>query len=68
MGKARAEIGIGKSPDEVWAVAGDFGGIGDWMPGVESCVIDGDDRILRLMGMEIVERLVRRDDDARELT
>ena len=68
MGKARAEIGIAKSPDEVWAVAGDFGGIGEWMPGVESCVVDGDDRILKLMGLEITERLVRRDDEARELT
>jgi mxaD protein len=68
MGKARAEIGIARPPDEVWAVAGDFGGIGDWMPGVESCVCDGTDRILRLMGMEIIERLVRRDDDAREMT
>jgi len=68
MGKARAEIGIARSPEEVWAVAGDFGGIGAWMPGVESCVVDGDDRILRLMGMEITERLVRRDDEARALT
>jgi mxaD protein len=68
MGKARAEIGIAKPPDEVWAVAGDFGGIGAWMPGVESCVCDGTDRILKLMGMEIIERLVRRDDEARELT
>jgi mxaD protein len=68
MGKARAEIGIAKPPDEVWAVAGDFGGIGEWMPGVESCVVAGDDRILKLMGMEVIERLVRRDEDAREMT
>ena len=68
MGKARAEIGIARPPADVWAVAGDFGGIGAWMPGVESCVVDGDDRILKLMGMEIVERLVRRDDEAMKLT
>jgi carbon monoxide dehydrogenase subunit G len=67
VGKARAEITIDKPAAAVWAVAGDFGGIGDWMPGIESCVVDGDDRILKMMGMEITERLERRDDDAREI-
>jgi carbon monoxide dehydrogenase subunit G len=67
MGKARAEIDIGQPLDEVWAVAGDFGGIGGWMPGVESCDVDGDDRVLKMMGMEIIERLERRDEEAREL-
>ncbi len=67
MGKGHAEITINKPADAVWAVAGDFGGIGDWMPGIESCVVDGDDRVLKMMGMEITERLQRRDDDAREI-
>jgi hypothetical protein len=48
-------------------VTGDFGGIGGWMPGIESCVVEGDDRILKMMGMEITERLVRRDDAGREI-
>jgi carbon monoxide dehydrogenase subunit G len=63
VGKARAEIEIDKPADAVWAVAGDFGGIGNWMPGIESCVVDGDDRVLKMMGMEITERLEKRDDD-----
>jgi len=67
MGKARAQIEIGRTPDEVWAVVGDFGGIAGWMPGVESCQLDGDDRVLAMMGMEIIERLERRDDDERVL-
>jgi len=67
VGKGHAEITINKPADAVWAVAGDFGGIGDWMPGIESCVVDGDDRILKMMGMEITERLERCDDDAREI-
>ena len=67
MGKARAEIEIGRTADEVWAVVGDFSGIAGWMPGVESCHIDGDDRVLAMMGMEITERLERRDDDERVL-
>jgi mxaD protein len=67
MGTARAEIDIAKPADEVWAVAGDFGGIASWMPGVESCVVTGDDRILKMMGLEITERLERRDEDERTM-
>jgi carbon monoxide dehydrogenase subunit G len=67
VGQGHAEIKINKPADAVWAVAGDFGGIGGWMPGIESCVVDGDDRILKMMGMEITERLERRDDEAKEI-
>ena len=67
MGEARAEIDIDRPAAEVWAVAGDFGGIGDWMPGIESCHVDGDDRVLKMGGMEIIERLERRDEEEREL-
>src|SRR5579862_7621914 len=65
MGKARAEITIDKPADAVWSLVGDFGGIAGWMPGVESCTVDGDDRILKVMGLEVTERLESRDDDAR---
>jgi carbon monoxide dehydrogenase subunit G len=67
MGTARAEIDINRPADEVWAVVGDFGGIATWMPGIESCHLDGDDRVIKTMGMEITERLERRDEDEREL-
>ena len=67
MGQARAEIDIDRPADEVWAVAGDFGGIATWMPGIESCVVDGDDRIIKTMGMEVTERLERRDEEEHEL-
>jgi len=66
MATRRADITISRSPDEVWAVTGDFGGIG-WMPGVESCEVDGDIRSLSLSGMSIKERLVRRDEASRTL-
>ena len=36
-----------------------------WMPGVDACRVEGDTRILEVFGMEITERLVRRDDAAR---
>lgn len=67
MGSAEAVTTIDGSADEVWAVVGDFGGLDGWMPGVDACRIDGDNRILEVLGMEITERLVRRDDAARVL-
>lgn len=67
MAKATAEITIDRAPDDVWDVVGDFGGLASWMPGVESCRLDGDDRIIGMMGMEVRERQLRRDATARVL-
>lgn len=67
MGFARSEIEIAKPADVVWDAVGDFGGLAAWFPGIESCVIDGDDRILGMLGMTITERLESRDPDARTL-
>jgi hypothetical protein len=67
MGEARAEITIDRSADDVWAVIGNFGEL-TWMPGVETCELDGDDRILAMFGMRIVERQLARDDEDRTLT
>ena len=68
MGTAQVHVDIDRSADDVWAVIGDFGGIGGWMPGIDSCRVEGDDRILETMGMTITERLVAKDDSARALT
>ncbi|MGH9206803.1 MAG: SRPBCC family protein, partial [Acidimicrobiales bacterium] len=51
MATGRAEIDIKRSADDVWVVVGDFGGIGGWMPGIDSCRVEGDNRILDTMGM-----------------
>jgi hypothetical protein len=67
MGEARAEITIDRPADEVWAKVGNFGEL-TWMPGVETCELDGDDRILGMFGMRVVERLYARDDETRTLT
>ena len=67
MGEARAEITIDRPADDVWAVIGNFGEL-TWMPGVETCELDGDDRILGMFGMRIVERQLARDDEERTLT
>ena len=67
MGEARAEITIDRPADDVWAVIGNFGEL-TWMPGVETCELDGDDRILGMFGMRIVERQLARDEEGRSLT
>lgn len=67
MGEARAEIDIDRPADAVWAVVGDFGAIATWMPGLDSCHLDGDDRVLKMGAMEIIERLERRTEESREL-
>ena len=67
MGEARAEITIDRPADDVWEKVGNFGDL-LWMPGIESCELDGDDRVLGMFGMRIVERLYARDDEARALT
>jgi carbon monoxide dehydrogenase subunit G len=62
-----SEIDIARNADDVWAVAGDFGGLAGWMPGIEGCTLDGDIRTIEMSGMKVGERLVRRDDAARVL-
>jgi carbon monoxide dehydrogenase subunit G len=68
MASAQAAIDIKRSPDEVWATIGDFGGIAGWMPGIESCRLEGENRILAMTGMEITERLVSNSDEAHTQT
>jgi mxaD protein len=68
MGSGTAEIDVSAPPDKVWALVGDFGGIGTWMPGIDACRVEGEDRIIETMGMTITERLVSIDDRGRKLT
>ena len=68
MAEGRAEITIDRSPDEVWKLVREFGGLETWMPGVESCVVDGDMRTIGMMGMEVKEQLRGRDDAARRFS
>jgi hypothetical protein len=68
MGEARAETRIDRPADEVWATIGNYGDL-SWMPGVDTCELDGEnDRILGMFGMRIVERQLARDDVGRTLT
>jgi len=68
MATGTASIDIDAPAEQVWAVVGDFGGIGSWMPGIESCRVDGELRIIETMGMTISERMVSKDDTGKRLT
>jgi carbon monoxide dehydrogenase subunit G len=68
MAIGTAQIDINGSADDVWSLVGDFGGIAEWMPGIDSCRVEGENRILETMGMTITEALVAKDDAARVLT
>ena len=67
MKTGQAEIDIKASPEEVWAVIGEFGGMDEWMPGIDSCEVVGDDRLIGAGGMTITEHLVSRDEARREI-
>jgi carbon monoxide dehydrogenase subunit G len=68
MAEGSVDIEVQVSPKEAWAVVGDFGGIGEILPGLESFRLEGDDRIIGMMGLEIRERLVARDEEAMSIT
>ena len=68
MAAGAVDVTVTATPDEVWAKVGDFGGVGEFFPGIESCRLEGEDRVIGLFGMEIRERLLARDDESRTLT
>jgi carbon monoxide dehydrogenase subunit G len=67
MGSAISEIDIDKPADDVWAVVKDYGGLADWSPGIDECTLEGDERTLKMFGLEIVERRLSSDDAKRQL-
>ena len=68
MASHKAEISIARSPDEVWKVVRDFNGVGDYMPGIDSCTVDGDVRTVGTMGVTVKEQLFDLDDDTRRIS
>jgi len=65
MADGKVEVHIDRPPEDVWALIADFGGLDTWMPGIESCELDGDVRTLQTMGMTLKEQLVAQDEAAR---
>jgi len=68
MASGSTETDIARDPAAVWAIVREFGGLGAWVPGIDACEIEGDDRVLSTMGISVRERLVARDDEKRVLT
>jgi mxaD protein len=68
MADGKAEVSIDRSPDDVWKLVREFGGLDEWMPGVESCTVDGDVRTIGMMGIEVKEQLRAVDEDARRIS
>lgn len=72
MGQARVEHEIAVSPEALWALVRDFGGIERWNPTLTSCELDvegvGGVRTLTMGEVTIRERLEKRDDAARTLS
>jgi mxaD protein len=68
MAESSTTVEVKAPPDELWALVGDFGAVGDYMDGIDSCRVEGDDRVLETMGLTIRERLVERDEAARSIT
>ena len=68
MANGKAETSIDCSPDDAWKLLREFGSLGEWMPGVDSCTLDGDVRTIGMMGIEIKEQLRELDDDDRRIS
>lgn len=68
MAAGAVDVTIAATPDEVWRKVGDFAGVGDFFPGIESFRMEGEERIIGMFGMEIRERLLARDEEARIIT
>ncbi len=59
-------VDVAATPDQVWSLAGDPGGIGEWFAPVVACEMDGDRRTTTMgNGAVLVERIVDRDDGER---
>ena len=68
MASGKAEASIARNPDDVWKVLREFGGLVDYMPGIESCTVDGDIRTVGMMGISVKEQLRDLDDDTRRIS
>lgn len=71
MATIRHHARIDASPDDVWAIVSDAGGIGEWAPGIEPGSVEWDEstrcRTIDMGGVRIVEQVVTSDDGLRRL-
>lgn len=67
MATGQVEIDVPAPPAEVWALVGDFCKVDALLTGVESFRCDGNERVIGVGGIEIVERLLEADEDGHVL-
>lgn len=66
MAQVLETVEINAPPEEVWAVVGDPGRIGEWVPALADSTLESDYRSCTMQdGAEIVERIVERSDEQR---
>jgi carbon monoxide dehydrogenase subunit G len=68
MASGKSEVSIDCAPNDVWNMVRNFGGLADYMPGIETCTVDGDVRTIGMMGITIKEQLRELDDETRRLS
>jgi len=58
----RHELRIAAAPDEVWAVVSRPESIPEWFPGITSCTVDGNVRVIKTaIGLEMPEEILTND-------
>ncbi len=65
-GSIRHDVRIGRSADDIWALVGDPARLDEWFPGIESCTVDGDQRVIvTRSGLPMPEQLLTVDNTLR---
>ena len=63
LGSIRHEIRITRPAETVWALAGDPARLHEWFPGIASCEVDGNMRMIILdSGLPMPEEILVKDD------
>ncbi len=69
MAEVRVEEEVEATPEKVWELVREFGGVKKWNEGIDSCEVEGAGvgsvRTLKMGGIEIQERLEHTDDIGR---
>jgi carbon monoxide dehydrogenase subunit G len=65
-GSVRHAVKLACSPDDLWALVGDPVRLPEWFPGIESCTVEGDQRmIVTRSGLPMPEQILTVDATAR---
>jgi hypothetical protein len=67
-GSVRHDVRLGCPPDQAWAVVGAPDRVREWFPGIESCTVEGDQRVVVTgSGLPMPEHLLTVDPSLRRL-